>query len=161
MKTPKRSKLNAIDAALIITLIFLVLASYMGTNKKKFEMLNIDAQPAKVTLTVPGEYESIIKNASLGQNIYLSESNICVGTITNIDKIYKENLVFDENGMISSCTETDTYSYLITLKTTVKKNNNGTYIQGELFAAPGKLLLVNIEGNKLNINSYIASISLR
>lgn len=161
MKILKNSRLNAIDTALILVLLFLVISAYMNTNSKRIEMLNIKSQDASITVNVTDEYAGFLKNAKIGQKLILAGSDICIGKITAIDKVYKEIPVINQDGQTSYKVHDSIYGYKITLETTVKKNVNGYYIEGALFAAPGKKLLVNLFDIHDNFYVEIDSLNIK
>lgn len=146
MKSIKPSRANAIDAAFIIVLIFLLLTAYMSTNSKKIEMLNIKPQSATVVLDVLPEYITSIKGNEEGKELMLAQSDICIGKIANVKKVFDEKLYLNDSGVPESRTDNEKYTYRITVNTAVKKNVNGYYIDNALFAAAGKKLLVNLDG---------------
>ena len=161
MKKIRTSKLNAIDAAILLIMVLLVAVSYINTNSKKIEMLNIKEESAYVVLSVSPESASITPNFSSGQNIMLTDSDICVGTIISCEKIYVQSLELDENGNPIKIENKDIFGYELILKTTVKNNDKGYFIDGALFVAPGKQLLVNIEKDNTSFNVEVNSISVK
>ncbi len=141
MKDVKIKRLNIFDFALLIVVISLIVGSYLKINHKQLSLLSQREMTAYLGVDVylTGEDADKLQN---GQSITEPTSSEVLGKITNVWLIYDET-TNDADDAIRQAP----VSAHVRIKTSVKRDETGIYINAKHFIAPGMQFEFALENN--------------
>lgn len=149
-------KFNVFDAAIIIFIISIIVCAYFSENHRIIPLLPHQNQKATVTLVTDDDvYNTLSKSDSL----FFAETDKKIGTILSVDKRIKyENTNFENSIISGNSYENDVFEYVIRIKTHVKTNEEGKFINSETFCAAGSEF--DLRSGNIFFNSKVEKIEI-
>lgn len=156
-KSLKLRLANTLDVVIIIAAVAVILAAFFKLNNKQIFMMFNKTNHAAVTVAVEST-EITSDDFKIGEKIYFSESDDCIGTIIDVKNIKNKRYTAINNSLMYDYTDINT-GVLIEIRAKVKENDSMIYINSSFFASPGTKFSMYTDSMS-DINGYVDDIIL-